>query len=83
LIITQKNNVVKLLKKDIDHIVIVENEGHRTLGYYKYARIRTKNQKSFIVTSFIIEPIELISRLKVNHKEESVFVPLINYDILN
>jgi hypothetical protein len=84
LTIKQKGKEVKLKRSEIDHVAVVENNNnHRTLRYYKYARIKTKDGKALIVTSFIMEPLDLVNKLKMNHKEESVFLPTINYDLLS
>ncbi|NBW36212.1 MAG: hypothetical protein EBR30_14560 [Cytophagia bacterium] len=79
--IRQRGKEVKIKRSDIIEIVIVENENHRSLKYYKYARIKTTNNKAFIVTSLIMQPIDLVSKLKVNHREESVFLPIVKLDI--
>jgi hypothetical protein len=82
LIIKQKGKEVKIKKSEIEQIAVIENDGSRYLRYYKYARIKTKDGKAFIVTSFIMEPMDIVNKLKVNHKEESVFfLPIINLDI--
>lgn len=82
LIIKQKGNEVKIKKSDIEQIAVVENDGSKYLRYYKYARIKTKDGKAFIVTSFIMEPMHIVNKLKVNHKEDSVFfLPTIRLDI--
>ncbi|MBI3221190.1 MAG: hypothetical protein HYZ44_16900 [Bacteroidetes bacterium] len=82
LIIKQKGQQVNIKKSEVTEIVIIENPGSRYLNHYKYARIKTKAGQAFIVTSFVIEPIELVNKLKVNHKEESVFfLPTISLDI--
>jgi len=84
LTIKQKGKDIKIKRSDIDQIAIVENNtNHRTLRFYKYARIKTKDGKAFIITSFIIEPENLVNKLRVNHKDESVFLPTIDYDILS
>jgi hypothetical protein len=74
---------VKLARGDIEQIAVVQNEDHRTLRNYKYARIKTKDGKVLIVTSFIIEPMDLVNRLRINHKDEAVFLPRINLDIVS
>jgi hypothetical protein len=79
--IKQRGNEFRIKRGDIAQIAVIENANHRSLRYYKYARIKTKDDKAFIVTSFIMEPIDLVNKLKVNHKEESVFLPTIRLDI--
>ncbi|MCZ8353090.1 MAG: hypothetical protein O9340_00035 [Cyclobacteriaceae bacterium] len=81
IIIKQRGNEIKIKRSDIIEVVIVENENHRNLRYYKYARIRTIDNKAFIVTSLIMQPIDLVNKLKVNHKEESVFLPIVKLNI--
>jgi hypothetical protein len=79
--IKQRGKEIKIKKSDIDQIAVIENDNHRSLRHYKYARIKTKDGKAFIVTSFIMEPMNLVNKLRVNHKEESVFLPTINLNI--
>ncbi len=81
LTIKQNGKEVKIKRSDIIQVAVIENESHRSLRYYKYARIKTKDDKAFIVTSFIMEPMDLVDKLKVNHKEEAVFLPKIRFDI--
>ena len=82
LIIKQKGKEVKINKSEITQIAVIENDGSKYLRSYKYARIKTKDGKAFIVTSFIMEPMDIVNKLKVNHKEESVFfLPTIKLDI--
>lgn len=81
IIIKQKGQEIKIRKSDIDQVTIVGNEHNRRLSSYSYARIKTKDSKAFVVTSFIMEPMDLVNKLKVNHKEESVFLPTIRFDI--
>jgi hypothetical protein len=79
LLIRQKGKQIKLTKSEIEQIAVIENDGSRHLRNYKYARIKTKDGKVFIVTSFIMDPMDIVNKLKVNHKEESVFfLPTIN-----
>lgn len=78
---TRRDKII-LARKDIDQVFIVENESHRTLRNYKYARIKTKDGKARIVTSFIMEPLDLVNRLRINHREESVFLPTISLDLM-
>lgn len=73
LIIKQKGKEFKIKKSDIEQITVIQNDNSKYLRHYKYARIKTKDNKAFIITSFIIEPMLIVNRLKVNHKEESVF----------
>ncbi len=79
--INQKGKEIKIKKSDIDQIAVIENDNHRTLRNYKYARIKTKDGQALIVTSFIMEPMDLVNKLRINHKEESVYLPTINFDI--
>jgi hypothetical protein len=81
--IKNRRSTVTIARGDIDQVCIVENESHRTLSNYKYARIKTKSGKAFIVTSFVMEPIDLVNKLRINHKDESVFLPTISLDIVS
>lgn len=84
LIIKQKGNEFEIKKNDIDQVVIVGNDKARRMKSYKYARIKTKDDKVFVVTSFTVEPIQLIvNKLRINYKEESVFLPLIRLGLLS
>ena len=75
--ITQSGRSIVLRRADLACVTVVENPSDRFLRDYKYSQIMTRAGEIIVVTSFVIDPMRLVNKLHVHHREHNVLLPFV------
>lgn len=71
-----KTNIIH--KKDIqEYSIVFTNNPRIPWSSFRYARIKTINNESFIVTCLLVDPMELNNLLKIAYKKDQHLFPII------
>ena len=92
ILIDSENNSIEIkkgtcLNKISKHEIVACDFVHvpysqRGWNEYSYLRLKTTD-KTFIVTHFTVDPVELLNLLKIHFKDVEVFYPSLDYEIVS
>lgn len=83
LVIRHGGETVTIARDLISEVTIVSGEGNRLTQEFSYTRIKTLDGKAWIITCFVVAPLQLVNQLRVNHKEVNQFFPWITRDLIS